>query len=210
MKRTLSLLIASAFALATAYANTIGVSNLDKVATGGKFLDTQAANSFTTGSGPGWILDSLTLLLSKNSGDPDYINVGIWSSDINGLPGSALSLPGLIPVLNDGIATHTLAGNGLITLAPNTKYWVVAEDSTASTTIWEYAFGQFGETGLPGWTIGDDHYQNSGSGWTATSPDFTPFMFSVDVTAVPEPGSTLALLGLGMAGLTVLRRRILA
>ncbi|WP_284525891.1 PEP-CTERM sorting domain-containing protein [Microcystis panniformis] len=62
----------------------------------------------------------------------------------------------------------------------------------------------YAQTGLPGWTIGDGYVEsnNQGGGWTSFPTD-GPYQFSLEGTAtnIPEPGSVVALLGLGGLGL---------
>ncbi|MCZ8125503.1 MAG: PEP-CTERM sorting domain-containing protein [Microcystis sp. LE19-114.1B] len=64
------------------------------------------------------------------------------------------------------------------------------------------------QTGLPGWTIGDGYVEskNQGGSWSSFPTD-GPYQFSLEgtenapPTSVPEPGSVVALLGLGGLGL---------
>lgn len=114
---------------------------------------------------------------------------------------------------NPASITTSLANNTFTlatpyTLAANTTYWLV---SGVSDNVGNYQWGyttSYAQTGLPGWTIGDGYVDsnNQGGGWTSFPTD-GPYQFSLEgttstpPTSVPEPGSVVALLGLGGLGL---------
>ena len=69
-------------------------------------------------------------------------------------------------------------------------------------------FPSTAQTGLPGWTIGDGFvFSNDQGGSWISRPTDGPYQFSLEgtenapPTSVPEPGSVVALLGLGGLGL---------
>jgi hypothetical protein len=99
------------------------------------------------------------------------------------------------------------------TLASNTDYWLVAGISEDSGEyLWAFTTST-GQTGSPGWLIGDNPFYSTNQGdiWSNNfSTTFNAFQFSVNGTEntspppptnIPEPGSVVALLGLGGLGL---------
>jgi hypothetical protein len=107
------------------------------------------------------------------------------------------------------------AGNNIYTtsatpLLANTTYWLVASaPTTAADTSFTFsatASSAEDSGALSGWTIGDFRWATSdgGSNWFTASD--VP-LFSVQVSAVPEPSAYAALAGLGALGLAAIRRR---
>jgi len=190
------------------------VSNLSPTPSMGypvKF-DEWLRSSFTTGSGSyGYTINSVTLRLAEMTANPNLF-VRLYSDSSGGLGSQITSFtnPSFTPnITNDYIFTLTTPQ----TLAANTAYWLVAGISDG---IGEYlwAFTQSpDQTGFPGWSIGDNPFNSTNQGgiWSNNfSTAFKAFQFSVNGTEntspppptnIPEPGSVVALLGLGGLGL---------
>ncbi|WP_157221747.1 choice-of-anchor R domain-containing protein [Microcystis sp. T1-4] len=160
--------------------------------------------SFTTGSSS-YNLNSATLLFGENTADPNLF-LRIYSNS-SGVPGTQLT-----SFTNPASITTTLANNTFTlatpyTLAANTTYWLVSGISSGTGSYrWGYTSSP-AQTGLPGWTIGNGYVQstNQGGSWSSF-PTSGPYQFSLEgttppPTSVPEPGSVVALLGLGGLGL---------
>lgn len=214
----------SAFALLVSLAApradaALVVSNLDNTlgdawtigSNGADLTDSPVANRFTTGSGPGWHLDSVVLRLglfelATATGD---ISVYLAADDV-GLPGTSLTtFPGVAPTLP--VQDFILLPDSPTTLAPNTDYWLVTSADVDDGYQWNFT-EDTGQTGLPGWLIGDTAWGGFPAGnWTPLilPPGATPAptLFQVNASAVPEP-STAAMFGIGMAlvGLGMFRR----
>ena len=163
--------------------------------------------SFTTGSGS-YNLNSATLLFQENTADPNLF-LRLYSNS-SGTPGTQLT-----SFTNPASITTTLANNTFTlatpqALAANTTYWLVSGISI-DTGTGSYNWGattSTAQTGLPGWTIGDNFVASfdQGGSWSSY-PTSGLFQFSLEgtenapPTSVPEPGSVVALLGLGGLGL---------
>jgi hypothetical protein len=133
---------------------------------------------------------------------------------------------------NDGAdVTHVVDGKTITGKAPGTLLWDGPSDTILSgfhsvkidgfsvdvpdTFTWAVNFG--GENAglllydppLPGSSF-DDFWQNLGGGWTVNTINNGAVVanFAARVTAVPEPGTVLTLLGgLALVGVVVYRRR---
>ncbi len=157
----------SAFALLVSLAApradaALVVSNLDNTlgdawtigSDGVDLTDSPVANRFTTGSGPGWHLDSVVLNLglfelATATGD---IYVYLAADDV-GLPGTSLTtFPRVAPTTP--VEDINLLPDSPTMLAPNTDYWLVASANVDDDYQWNFT-EDAGETGLPGWSIGD-------------------------------------------------------
>ena len=190
------------------------VSNLSPTPSMGypvKF-DEWLRSSFTTGSGSyGYTINSVTLRLAEMTANPNLF-VRLYNDSSGGLGSQITSFtnPSFTPnITNDYIFTLTNPQ----TLASNTDYWLVAGISDG---IGEYRWAfttSTDQTGSPGWLIGDNPFysNNQGGIWSNNfSTTFNAFQFSVNGTEntspppptnIPEPGSVVALLGLGGLGL---------
>ncbi|MEA5535643.1 PEP-CTERM sorting domain-containing protein [Crocosphaera sp. XPORK-15E] len=185
---------------------TIGSQDAD-------LTDSPVANRFTTGSGPGWQLDSVVLNLGRFSGATGSAtgNIDVYlASDNNVAPGAVLTLfPSVAPTTPTG--TFTLTPQTPIVLAPNTSYWLVTSANVDDAYIWNFT-EDVSQTGLPGWTIFDTAFAGYPAGsWTPlilppnASP--APTLFQVNATAVPEPGTILGLLAVGSLGALSRKRK---
>jgi len=191
----------------TAAQGSLYVSNLGWTSTGSAAIgsDSWIAQSIITGTNSsGYVLNSVQLLMNAASGSPSGFNVSIYSS-LSGLPYNNLgTLVGSDPAAG-GLFTFTASD---LDLSPSTFYFVVV---TAATPVAQGAYIWSGENGPDSignqqWAI-PDSYKSSpdGSSWTGHIRLNVP-QLGIYATAVPEP-ATVALAGLGLACLSLLRRR---
>ncbi|GCL47600.1 choice-of-anchor R domain-containing protein [Microcystis aeruginosa] len=173
------------------------------------------SSSFQTGtSSYGYTLNTVTLLFRLKSDtpvDPGSLFLRLHN-DAGGNPGAAISSG------NFNVPTITSPGEYNFTLAnsqqlnANTTYWLVAgtQGSSTGTYVWAHTSSTTKE-GLTGWSIGNIavYSVNQGSSWASLTGGGL-FQFSVNGTVnipptpptnIPEPGSAVALLGLGGLGL---------
>ena len=191
----------------TSAQGTLYVSNLGQTSTGSAAIgsDSWIAQSIITGTNSsGYVLNSVQLLMNAASGSPSGFNVSIYSS-LSGLPYNNLgTLVGSDPAAG-GLFSYTASD---LDLSPSTFYFVVV---TAATPVAQGAYDWSAANGSPSvgnqqWTI-YDFYNSSpdGSSWTGHIRLNIP-QLGIYATAVPEP-ATVALAGLGLACLSLLRRR---
>ncbi|GCA81393.1 choice-of-anchor R domain-containing protein [Microcystis aeruginosa] len=196
------------------------VSNLPPttIANTGYFVrnDYWLSSSFKTGSvSYGYTLNSVTLRLALESlttVDPGSLLLKLYSN-AGGDPGAEI-LSFNVPTINAGptaLYTFTLANPQL--LSANATYWLVAQSSVNTNTYLWANTTDATETGLAGWSISDTSVfsVDQGVSWSSSWINPTgPFQFSVNgtdntpptpPTNIPEPGSAVALLGLGGLGL---------
>ncbi len=173
--------------------------------TGDVAINIWQGSSFTTGSSS-YNLNSATLLFQENTADPNLF-LRLYSNS-SGTPGTQLT-----SFTNPASITTSLANNTFTlatpqALAANTTYWLVSGISSGTGSYsWGYT-SSTAQTGLPGWTIGDGYVESNdqGGSWSSYSTS-GPYQFSLEgtenapPTSVPEPGSVVALLGLGGLGL---------
>jgi hypothetical protein len=161
-------------------------------------------SSFTTGSGS-YNLNSATLWFQENTADPNLF-LRLYSNS-SGTPGTQLTSFTNPASITTSLANNTFTLATPYTLAANTTYWLVSGISSGTGSYsWGYT-SSTAQTGLPGWTIGDGYVvsNDQGGSWSSYPTD-GPYQFSLEgttppPTSVPEPGSVVALLGLGGLGL---------
>ena len=170
------------------------VSNLSSAPSGGTRMEAGdlAAVAFTTGSHPdGYTLNSVTATLGQVSGDA---NLELTLHDLAGdtygagsrpAPTARATLTGTDPTADEfADLTYTCAGSGCA-LAPNTTYFVVAENAGSGVFSWAFIFSSatLSETTVPtnnGWALGYGHYSADAITWSTfqdwqhTRLDFTP------------------------------------
>lgn len=159
-----------------------------------------AAQSFVTAA-EAVNLQSIELWLGQRSGDP-FITAELRADSAGG-PAAALATFSL-PALGAGATQiELLPAAPQLELAAGTTYWIVLGVPGAGSFGWTYADGN-NQAG-PG-SLGNFNYStNGGANWVNFGAD-NPYLVRVNVTAVPEPASSLTLLA-GMALLVALRRR---
>lgn len=189
------------------------VSNLDEATNGTQNIEDPQAIRFTTGPGPGWTIDAITVRMNKTGSASENLAVDI-REEVNGFPTNINSGQGFeLNFSSTGTIDLTfsnirLSNGDRATLDPNTPYWLVfagpdgSGGGPASTTSWAFT----DSADQTGWSIDHQRLQEPGgpgSGWNVAGTN-SAYLFSIEATAIPEP-SSLALLGL--CGLGLLRRR---
>ena len=192
------------------------VSNLPSITsaiTGGAVkFGSWVRSSFTTGSDSyGYTLNSVTLQFRQDVANADLF-VRLYKDNAGALGDQITSFTN--PNLGS-ISTSTPNGANTIftlttpqTLAANTAYWLVAGISSSGSGQYSWRRTNSTVPDGPGWSIGNNSLfsGNQGTTWNG-STGFTAHQFSVNGTEnppptnIPEPGSVVALLGLGGLGL---------
>ena len=194
------------------------VSNLPSITTSTQGSPVQfnqwLRSSFTTGSGTyGYTIDSVTLRLAEITANPNLF-VRLYSDSSGGLGSQITSFTNPNPSFTPNTSNnYTFTPTTPQTLAANTAYWLVAGISDGiGQYLWAFTQSP-DQTGFPGWSIGDEPFYSSNQGGTWNNnftTTFKAFQFSVNGTEntspppptnIPEPGSVVALLGLGGLGL---------
>ena len=175
-------------------------------------FDRWVRSSFRTGSGSyGYTLNSVTLWFREFTQDANLF-VRLHKDNAGGLGDLITSFTNPVSI------TTTAANNNFTlttpqTLASGTDYWLVAGILLSGSGSYRWGLtDSVNQTGEPGWSIGDSAFfsGNQGMSWTPFGDGLKAFQFSVNGTVntspppptnIPEPGSVVALLGLGGLGL---------
>jgi len=151
------------------------------------------AQSFVAGSAA--TFDAVTLALNLNPPSAG-LSVKIYG-DNGGVPGAAaLTDTSLFGAPSRFVPTAPL------TFSAGLTYWVVAS-ATAPVVEWG-GTSSTAQTGVSGWTIGDDHRERGFGGvWSLTSDSLR---MSIEATAVPEPRDVALWIGAGLLAFAGWRR----
>ena len=165
------------------------------------------AMPFTVPVGPAYSLTQIEIALSLFGGGTNSALVRLLN-DSGGLPGGSIDSWGLGPLPGFGFpglvstiqSSQTISGIAGITLSGGTQYWLAAFPGDPSTQ----ATWNLNTTGASGpFAVST----NDGSTWRSDNSTLGAFaVYGNPVSGVPEP-STMLLLGTGLAGLFVCRRR---
>ena len=186
---------------------TTYLSNLGQPSTGNLAVGSDswyAALFFTGGNASGYVLNSVQLAMTDDSGNPSGFTVMLYSSTLGtgAFPGSSLgTLDGSANPSTSSIYTYTSSG---LTLAPSTPYFIVL---TAGTTVangsyeWSLAgidsYNPSGHWGVIQGVSSGVFDSNDGSFWHSISRAYP--QFAINATPIPEPSpSWLLLLGSGV------------
>lgn len=160
------------------------VSNLTQTTNSGFSINNNQwlSSSFTTGGGIyGYTINSVILRLAATTANPNLF-VRLYNDSLGGLGSQIASFTNpsfTLNITNDYIFTITTPQ----ILASNTNYWLVAGISGGSG---EYFWGfttSPDQTGLPGWSVGNNPFysNNQGGTWSNNfSTTFSAFQFSVN------------------------------
>ena len=166
--------------------------------------------SFSTGDDfSGLTLSDVTLLLSYNSGTPDYFTVSLFSDNGSNSPNSLISALGTFrdSTLSSTPAPYDISGLS-INLAANTRYWIQLSGS-ASNLSWSFAQD---DTGIGIASEFSAYYSGGYSTGTFLVTSNTDYSaggpYQMRVTTIPEPGTfSLGLTAIGIGVLGFARRR---
>ncbi|MCW3053331.1 MAG: hypothetical protein JWN14_2501 [Chthonomonadales bacterium] len=147
---------------------------------------------------------TLRLISTRPNG---LITVDIYSNTAGNKPGAPLFSLGTIPLTTTLTDIPVFASSSL-TLQPNTVYWVVAHTPGQDNPVGWGATASSAYTGVgtipvdSAWATSGD----SGGTWTTHPLAAGPNQFRI-VATTPEPGAIAWMAGLGIAGVSLLRRR---
>ncbi len=178
-----------------------------------------AAQAFTT-TATGFVLTAVELQLYNQNGTTGGYELQLWdTTGASGRPGAQVGA-----ALYTGLAQNLIPGSLLSVtglnrvLAANTKYYLVAA-GTSLTDVPDPDPSEPPQPGYLGWNMTDTAtsglsgaYSSSNSGTTWTGPFSYYGYMKIEAgsggASVPDAGHTPAALGVILAGLATLRRRL--
>ena len=194
---------------ASASQAAIIIGNLSTNATAASNISptVQKAAVFTMGS-QAYTVDSVILTLSSYNTATDVARVGFFLEGANSLTpgaqvGSFLTAPSSS---SNNMADFTFSPSGSLTLAANTRYWLLVDANVGSSNfIWSLPDPVVTPSGTAATFDFSRGSSNNGSSYSNSSVHNSFQINGTQVTAVPEPGTFLpaALLVMG----ALLRRR---
>jgi hypothetical protein len=160
-------------------------------------------DSFSTGTGSGFLLTSVQLLLSNGGGSSGTTSIGIYNNNPGTSPPSPGSLFATIGTVTDSSLSGTASAWNVslgspLSLAASTRYWVGLSTNNGASMQWWYASSDAG-TG-----VGAEYFSNSQG--TFANAGNGPYQMSVNV--VPEPSvCVMAIVSLACGTLAMRQRR---
>ncbi|SDP82345.1 PEP-CTERM protein-sorting domain-containing protein [Rhodoferax sp. OV413] len=180
-------------------------SNLDAAQSGSDAVygNGPLANSFTTGASGGTLNAIQALLMNLGPDIVSDVQVNLLSSS-SGAPGSTLAAFNSLSsagISSAGFAAYSFSLASGYNLAANTTYWIEVIAADVNAIQWSYS------SDLSGVGVAGESSYSAAFGVSpnaqAAADGFGPYQMAVEL---PEPGS-FALVGLGLAGVLVVRRR---
>jgi hypothetical protein len=165
----------------------------------GNIANIDQAASFTNGPNPAFVTEvKLGIYVSSPTNSP-FDGRGpldiILASDAAGLPGAALHTTSLNVNTFLGQVVNASMG-GSVQLAPNTKYWIIADAKGTFDGAWEYnPINDFGPVA---------GRSNNGP-WNLQNANDPRLVFQVEARVTPEPGCLALIIPVAL-GLVANRR----
>lgn len=208
-----ALLAAVASFIIPLHAQTTAVSNLSQTyfttqtVGKGSGSDFQQAISFTTG---GSITDLSAIVLSGGAfGSVTDFTVAVWTGIGGGGPtGLVATLAGINPLATVG--TYGYTPSSTLSLSASSTYWLVVSAPTTAVNTgfsWRSTSSSGEDAGaVAGWTIGNTRWVtlDGGASWSGVGGGVPQFY--VQVAAIPEPSTGVAMFGLCALGCAAGRR----
>ena len=175
----------------------------DGVGPGG-LVEGPLSDSFSTGTGSGFLLTGVQLLLSNGGGSSGTTSIGIYTNNASTSPPSPGSLFATIGTVTDSSLSGTasvwsVSLGSPLSLAASTRYWVGLSTSNGASMQWWYASSGTG-TG-----VANEFFSNN----TGSYANANDRPYQMLVTVVPEPSLyALALVSLACSGFVMRRRPV--
>jgi hypothetical protein len=165
--------------------------------------DFWASQAFVV-DGANWTLTDIRTVVGELTGAPSIV-----AELHEGTETGAVLTTFALPSFAGPTSARTFTPLSKVTLNAGGTYWFTLRNTGSGTYGWTYAVGN-GQTGTG--SLGAYSYsEDQGATWGCCgSGTDNPYLFEVNVAAVPEPGTwALMILGFAAAG-TALRRRAVA